>query len=47
VHTPLLGADVVYAEAAQHRLPVDPDFEHGVLVMSGAVTARGQRGNTV
>ena len=41
VHSPLLGAEVLIAGAAQPRLPVDPDFEHGVLVMSGAATVAG------
>jgi redox-sensitive bicupin YhaK (pirin superfamily) len=41
VHSPLLGAEVRYADAAEHRLPVDPGFEHGVLIMSGAATVAG------
>jgi hypothetical protein len=41
VHTPLLGAEITSADAGQHRLPVDPDFEHGMLVMSGAASVAG------
>jgi hypothetical protein len=41
VHTPLLGAEIASADAGQHRLPVDPDFEHGMLVMSGAASVAG------
>jgi redox-sensitive bicupin YhaK (pirin superfamily) len=41
VHTPVLAAEIVVAVAAQHRLPVDSDFEHGILVMSGAASIAG------
>ena len=36
--TPLVGAEVLLPEGGQHRLAVDPAFEHAVVVMSG--TAR-------
>jgi hypothetical protein len=46
VHTPLLGAEIVFADAAQHRLAVvDADFEHGVLFMSGTATVGGASGH--
>jgi quercetin 2,3-dioxygenase len=38
VHTPLLGAEVLFAGPGQGRLPVPSEFEVGVLVMSGAAT---------
>jgi quercetin 2,3-dioxygenase len=38
VHTPLLGAEMFFTAAASQRLPVDPAFEHGLLVMSGTAT---------
>ncbi|MFZ4893573.1 pirin family protein [Plantibacter sp. Mn2098] len=41
VHTPLLGADVTLRPDARVSVPVDPDFEHGVLVLSGSVTVGG------
>lgn len=43
VHSPLVGAELRFAEGAEHRLPVDPDFEHGVLVMSGTAAVAGTR----
>ncbi|MBT0567007.1 pirin family protein [Williamsia sp. CHRR-6] len=36
--TPLLGAEVVIDPQATVSLPVDPGFEHGVLVDKGAAT---------
>ena len=41
VHSPLVGAELIYTAAARHRLAVDPAFEHGILVMSGAATVAG------
>ncbi len=41
MHSPLVGAEVVVAGATELRLPVDPGFEHGVLVMSGAASVAG------
>ncbi|HEX8628464.1 MAG TPA: pirin family protein [Catenuloplanes sp.] len=41
VHTPLFAAEGVFTTPGSHRLPVNPDFEHGVLVMSGAATVAG------
>lgn len=37
-HTPLLGAEFRLDPGASIDLPVNPDFEHGVLVDSGEVT---------
>jgi redox-sensitive bicupin YhaK (pirin superfamily) len=39
--TPLLGAELVLPPGARLALDVDPAFEHGVLVDTGAVTAAG------
>ncbi|MFC9517669.1 pirin family protein [Nocardiaceae bacterium NPDC056970] len=39
--TPLLGAELVLAPGAEVRLDVDPTFEHGVLVDTGAVGVEG------
>jgi redox-sensitive bicupin YhaK (pirin superfamily) len=41
VHSPLLGADVVLDPGAAVTLPVDPAFEHGVLVIDGALDVDG------
>jgi hypothetical protein len=41
VHTPLLGVEVVFAAAGVRQLALDPGFEHGVVVMSGAALAAG------
>lgn len=35
VHTPLLGAEVLFAGPGRASLPVDPHFEYAVLVLSG------------
>ncbi|WP_346621358.1 pirin family protein [Blastococcus montanus] len=40
-YTPLLGADLALDAGADVELPLDPDFEHGLLVSSGAATAEG------
>ena len=36
VYSPLLGADITLAPGT-HTLPLNPAFEHGVVVMSGAL----------
>jgi redox-sensitive bicupin YhaK (pirin superfamily) len=41
VHSPLVGAEIILAGPTQLRVPVDPDFEHCVLVMSGAAAVAG------
>ncbi|RMI33278.1 pirin family protein [Nocardia stercoris] len=41
--TPLLGAEVVLAPGARVSVPVDPAFEHGVLVDAGPMTVAGHR----
>jgi redox-sensitive bicupin YhaK (pirin superfamily) len=41
VHSPLLGAELVYAGPASHELPADPSFEYGMLAMTGAATVAG------
>ena len=38
VHTPLLGAEIVFDGPARLRLPLDPEFEYGTLAMSGTAT---------
>ena len=43
VHTPLVGADAVLAPGTSSVLPLDPAFEHAVLVMSGAAEVDGVR----
>jgi hypothetical protein len=40
-HTPLVGAQVRFDRAGRVRLPLDRDFEYGVLVMSGVVRVVG------
>lgn len=44
VHTPLLGADVVVEPGAAATLPLDPAFEHAVLVLTGQVAVDGRAG---
>ena len=41
VHTPLLGAELVLQPRMSVDLPLEPDFEHGVLVDSGELTVGG------
>ena len=41
VHSPLVGAEVLFAGAGTHQLPVDPGYEHGVVVMAGTATVAG------
>lgn len=43
VHTPLVGVDLRMREGAVVDVPVDPAFEHGILVVSGEVEADGVR----
>ncbi len=40
-HTPLVGAEISVECGTTLRLPVDPSYEHGVLVDTGAVTVDG------
>jgi redox-sensitive bicupin YhaK (pirin superfamily) len=40
-HSPLVGVDVALDPAADTRLPLDPDFEHAVLVLSGSAEVDG------
>lgn len=41
VHTPLLGAEVLFPGPGEYRMPVDPAFETAVLVMSGTADVAG------
>jgi redox-sensitive bicupin YhaK (pirin superfamily) len=36
VHSPIIGVDVALGAGADVRLPLEPDFEHAVLTVSGA-----------
>lgn len=38
VHSPLVGVDLVLTDGRAHTLPLDPTFEHGLMVLSGAAT---------
>lgn len=40
-YTPIVGADLALARGADLRLPLEPDFEYGVLAMSGEVHVDG------
>ncbi|HYJ74756.1 MAG TPA: pirin family protein [Kineosporiaceae bacterium] len=42
-YSPLLGAEVVLADGARVELPLEEDFEHGVLAVDGSPTAAGVR----
>jgi redox-sensitive bicupin YhaK (pirin superfamily) len=41
-YTPLVAAEALFAGAARHRLPVNPEFEYAVLVMSGTADVAGE-----
>ena len=41
-HTPIVGASVSLAAGGTGTLPLEPDFEHAVLVMSGSVEVDGE-----
>ncbi|MFL6155315.1 MAG: pirin family protein [Marmoricola sp.] len=41
-YTPLLGAEIRMVAGTTLRIPVDRDFEHGVLLDTGAVTVDGK-----
>jgi redox-sensitive bicupin YhaK (pirin superfamily) len=41
-HTPLFAIDVVASVPARTELPVDPGFEHGVLVLDGEAIIEGE-----
>lgn len=43
VHTPLVGADLRLPAGAGTQLPLEPDFEHALLVVSGEVESEGVR----
>ena len=40
-HTPLVGVDLEVAPGADVELPLDPDFEYGVLASAGAADVEG------
>lgn len=40
-HSPLVGLDVALPSGGRVRLPLDPSFEHAVLVMEGSADAAG------
>jgi quercetin 2,3-dioxygenase len=42
VYTPLLGAEVLFADPGHDQLPLNPEFEHAVLIMSGAADVAGE-----
>ena len=42
VYTPLVGLDLTSSGAAHTRLPLDPTFEHAVLMLSGEAKVDGE-----
>lgn len=42
VYSPLLGVDLACTGNAETRLPLDTDFEHGVLVLDGQIIIEGE-----
>lgn len=42
VHSPLVGAEVVLSPGADARLPLRPEWEHAVLVLSGEADVDGE-----
>jgi hypothetical protein len=43
VHAPLVGADLRLPAGTELQLPLEPDFEHGLLVVSGEIESEGLR----
>ena len=43
IHSALVGLDVQMEPDCATRLPLDPDFEYGILVTQGALSAAGER----
>lgn len=41
-HSPLLGVDLTLPDDTPHTLPLEPDFEHGVIALDGAATVAGE-----
>ncbi|WP_248963428.1 pirin family protein [Sphaerisporangium perillae] len=41
IHTPLVGAELAFDEAAGFSIPLRPDFEYAVMALTGAVEADG------
>ena len=41
VHTPLLGAEILFGSGGRLRLPAERGFEYGVLAMTGTATVAG------
>ncbi|WP_214370159.1 pirin family protein [Pseudonocardia sp. H11422] len=42
VHSPLVGVDIALAAGSDVRIPLEPDFEHAVLTVSGAADLDGE-----
>jgi hypothetical protein len=42
VYSPLVGLDLTSTGAARTRLPLEPGFEYGLLVLRGAVSVEGE-----
>ena len=42
MHTPILGAEIKIGPGGSIRLPVEAEFEHGALVVEGAVAVDGE-----
>ncbi|GAA3800733.1 pirin family protein [Sphaerisporangium flaviroseum] len=40
-YTPLVGAEMAFDDQARIRVPVRPDFEYGVITLSGGIDADG------
>jgi redox-sensitive bicupin YhaK (pirin superfamily) len=43
VHTPIMGAEVTLPAGTSTALPLEPRFEHGALVVEGAVEVDGEQ----
>ncbi|GEL18167.1 pirin family protein [Pseudonocardia asaccharolytica] len=42
VHSPLVGIDLELASGADVRIPIEPDFEHAALTVSGVADINGE-----
>ena len=41
VHSPMVGVDLEFLDAGKRTLPLDPGFEHALLLIAGDVTLEG------
>src|SRR5690606_1464195 len=42
VHTPIVGAEIALSAGTRVALPLDPDWEHAIVLVDGDVTVEGR-----